>query len=43
MKKIVIILSALIFLAVVATSCSTTGNCAAYNNNVKKYQKEVKY
>ncbi len=42
MKKIVIILSALIFLAVMATSCTTTSKCAAYNN-VQKYQKEVKY
>ncbi len=42
MKKIVIILSALIFLAMLATSCSSTSKCAAYNN-VQKYQKEVKY
>jgi len=42
MKKIVIILSALVFLAMLATSCSSTSKCAAYNN-VQKYQKEVKY
>lgn len=42
MKKIAIILSALIFIALLATSCSTTSNCAAYGN-VHKYQKEVKY
>ncbi len=42
MKKIIILLSAAIFLAMMATSCSTTSNCAAYNN-VQKYQKEVKY
>lgn len=42
MKKIVIILSAIIFLAVMATSCSSTRKCAAYNN-VQQYQKDVKY
>lgn len=43
MKKIVIILSAIAFLALMATSCSTTSSCSAYNNNIHKYQKEVTY
>ncbi len=42
MKKIAIIISALLFIAMLATSCKSTSGCAAYNN-VKKYQKEVKY
>jgi PBP1b-binding outer membrane lipoprotein LpoB len=42
MKKIIILLSAIVFLAVMATSCSSTSKCAAYNN-VQKYQKDVKY
>jgi len=42
MKKIMIILTTLVFIALMATSCSTTSNCASFNN-VRKYQKEVKY
>jgi PBP1b-binding outer membrane lipoprotein LpoB len=42
MKKIAIILSSLIFIAMLATSCSSTSKCAAYGD-VQKYQKEVKY
>jgi len=42
MKKILILLSMLAFIALLATSCTSTSKCAAYNN-VQKYQKEVKY
>ena len=44
MKKIAILISVLLFVAMVFSSCASTNNsgCAAYNN-VKKYQKEVKY
>jgi uncharacterized protein YxeA len=43
MKKILILLIALAFIALMATSCASTSDCAAYGNSVKKYQKEVKY
>ncbi len=44
MKKIAILIATLLFISLLATSCASTNNtgCAAYNN-VKKYQKEVKY
>jgi PBP1b-binding outer membrane lipoprotein LpoB len=42
MKKLAIILSALLLMALLASSCSSTSKCAAYSN-IEKYQKEVKY
>ncbi len=44
MKKIAILVSILLFISLLATSCASTSQtgCAAYNS-VKKYQKEVKY
>ena len=43
MKKILILLMAVAFILLLATSCASTSGCAAYGNNVKKYQKQVKY
>jgi PBP1b-binding outer membrane lipoprotein LpoB len=44
MKKIAILISTLLFISFLFSSCASTSHseCAAYNN-VKKYQKEVKY
>ncbi len=42
MKKTLILISVLLFVAFAASSCTTTSKCAAYND-IHKYQKEVKY
>jgi len=43
MKRIGIYIAIVAFIAVLASSCKSTENCAAYNTNVRKYQKEVRY
>ncbi len=42
MKKVIITLVALGFLAVVMTSCKSSQKCPAYGEHYK-YQKEIKY
>jgi len=42
MKKIVILISAIIFIAMMAFSCKSSNKCAAYGESYK-YQKENKY
>ncbi len=42
MKKVLIVISALVLLVVFASSCASSSKCAAYGET-HKYQKEVKY
>jgi uncharacterized alpha/beta hydrolase family protein len=42
MKKIILLIVSALFIAIIASSCTTSSKCAAYGD-VEKYQKEVKY
>ena len=42
MKKILIVISAVILVLAFASSCKSSKKCAAYGEN-QKYQKETKY
>ena len=42
MKKVLIVISALVLVIAFATSCKSSSKCAAYGE-AYKYQKEVKY
>lgn len=42
MKKIFVLISAVAFLIVLASSCTSSSKCAAYGES-QKYQKESRY
>lgn len=42
MKKILILISTVILVALFVSSCKSSSNCAAYGET-QKFQKEVKY
>jgi len=42
MKKLIILISAIVVLIAFATSCTSSSKCAAYGET-HKYQKESKY
>ena len=42
MKKLIVLISAVVFVIALATSCTSSSKCAAYGE-AHKYQKESKY
>jgi hypothetical protein len=42
MKKLAILISVIIFVAMTVSSCKSSNKCAAYGESYK-YQKEIKY
>jgi len=42
MKKVIILISAVVLIIAFASSCKSSNKCAAYGEN-HKYQKESKY
>ncbi len=42
MKKIVIVISVVVFVVMTLSSCKSSNKCAAYGESYK-YQKEIKY
>lgn len=43
MKRIGIYIAIIAFITMLAASCTTSQNCAAYNDSVRRYQKQVRY